>query len=534
VYGSQYFRKGLRRTTMEKSPAERSVSPAFPDDESIRPALQTALFASDPDETFEAPATLPDYLKRSEECDPNRTAATEPPDTGVSYGLADPSAAGQGSADPYDSKFLPEVLRLQPSELPDDLRDRIYNFCRTTTVANLRKMAKAVCAPTQGAKAALATSVFAEAWKRIRAVSEGDRIAEWLRCCPCGDGSSYRDWLESPRLQTMTWWRAPSDELLVHHNPARLKQSTSTTRDANESEDGPLSVNEFARLACILTQHEEARRALLDSQLNLTRAQLDRSERRDVFWTLQIAPLFNSPGTLVSFKSPVDLPDVSASLPPLTLRSGSRLMRSWAGTRSLFTVCFTNWSASGQNDPANFISFLPPAAGGGEHITSESRRALVLFHVLGCGTAHENTEVLDCVRRTSKAPYDDMEREVCVGQKDKYNGASYASARKRRRDDDELANNAFLDGAKRLADAISGTQSSPSPSLGSEVGSASILETSKLIEEYSRLLVLIEKAEDDGADDDYVQILRTQLKLSKDRIKMSQKREEERNISGRW
>jgi hypothetical protein len=160
---------------------------------------------------------------------------------------------------------------------------------------------------------------------------------------------------------------------------------------------------------------------------------------------------------------------------------------------------------------------------------------LVLFHVLGCGTAQEKTEVLDCVRRTSKAPYDDMEeREICIGQKEKYNGASYESARKRRREDDESANNAFLDGAKRLADAISGTQSSPSPSLGSEVGSASILETSKLIEEYSRLLILVEKAEDDGADDDYVQILRTQLKLSKDRIKMSQKREEERNISGRW
>jgi hypothetical protein len=67
-----------------------------------------------------------------------------------------------------------------------------------------------------------------------------------------------------------------------------------------------------------------------------------------------------------------------------------------------------------------------------------------------------------------------------------------------------------------------------------EVGSASILETSKLIEEYSRLLILVEKAESEAADDDYIQILRTQLKLAKDRIKISQKREEERNISGRW
>jgi hypothetical protein len=132
------------------------------------------------------------------ECDPNCAAATEPTDTGASYGPADLSAAGKGSADLYDSKLLPVVLRFQPSELPVDLSNRVYNFCRTTTVASLRKMAKAVCAPTQGAKAALATTVFAEAWKRKRAVSEGDRITEWLRFCPCGDGSSYRDWLESP------------------------------------------------------------------------------------------------------------------------------------------------------------------------------------------------------------------------------------------------------------------------------------------------------------------------------------------------
>jgi hypothetical protein len=43
------------------------------------------------------------------------------------------------------------------------------------------------------------------------------------------DGSSYREWLESPRMQTMPWWRAPSDELLSQYNPARLKGSTRTS-----------------------------------------------------------------------------------------------------------------------------------------------------------------------------------------------------------------------------------------------------------------------------------------------------------------
>jgi hypothetical protein len=74
---------------------------------------------------------------------------------------------------------------------------------------------------------------------------------------------------------------APSDELLSQYNPARLKGSTS--HELNASDNEHFCVDEFARLACIITQPEEARRALLDSQLDLTRAQLDRSERRGDF-----------------------------------------------------------------------------------------------------------------------------------------------------------------------------------------------------------------------------------------------------------
>ena len=77
-----------------------------------------------------------------------------------------------------------------------------------------------------------------------------------------------------------------------------------------------------------MTQHEDAKQALLDSQLNLTRAQLDRSERRDDFWSLKIAPLFNSPDISVGFNPPVDLIGVSANAVPLSMRSGSRIMRS--------------------------------------------------------------------------------------------------------------------------------------------------------------------------------------------------------------
>jgi hypothetical protein len=79
------------------------------------------------------------------------------------------------------------VLRLQPSELSKYLRDLAYNFCKTTTFANLRKIAKVLNAPMQGAMASLSTVFFSEAWMRVAALPVAERLAEWHRCCG-GDG----------------------------------------------------------------------------------------------------------------------------------------------------------------------------------------------------------------------------------------------------------------------------------------------------------------------------------------------------------
>jgi hypothetical protein len=266
---------------------------------------------------------------------------------------------------------------LQPSELPKDLRDRAYSFCKTTTVANLRKIAKVVNAPTQGAKASLSTVVFSEAWMRVAALPVAERLAEWHRCCG-GDGLRYRDWLESPRVQTMTWWRAPSEDLLAQYCPVRAKK-LSQTKMVSECprSERPLTVSEFARLACILTENEGAKRALLDSMIDLTRAQLDRSESRDAFWSKTICPLFNNATVLVNFVPPLELPNISPNQAPITVRSAYRLMESWTRTRSVFTCSYERWSASGQNDPTNFRSFVPVGPRGGDLLPVESRRALV-------------------------------------------------------------------------------------------------------------------------------------------------------------
>ena len=74
--------------------------------------------------------------------------------------------------------ITPELLRLQPFDLPVDLRDRVYNFCRRTTVENLRNMARVVGAPTSGSMNTLSTSVFAEVSKRLAAFFHCERETE--------------------------------------------------------------------------------------------------------------------------------------------------------------------------------------------------------------------------------------------------------------------------------------------------------------------------------------------------------------------
>jgi hypothetical protein len=232
----------------------------------------------------------------------------------------------------------------------------------------------------------------------VAPVSEQDRVAEWHQICGV-DGSSYRERIEYPRVQTMSWRKAPSDELLTQKHPARARSNSAVCPDATSdaSDDSPLTVSEFARFSCILNKIEEAKRALLEYKLDLMRAQLDRSERRDEFWKKTVAPLFNSPDALVSFILAIELPGVCANASQLTVRIGAQLMRSWAGTLSLFTVFHMNWSASGQNDPPSFSSFLPAAPGGSDQIPADARRAFVLFPILGCGTQHEDTTILDCM-----------------------------------------------------------------------------------------------------------------------------------------
>jgi hypothetical protein len=90
---------------------------------------------------------------------------------------------------------------------------------------------------------------------------------------------------------------------------------------------------------------------------------------------------------------------------------------------------------------------------------------------------------------------------------------------------------AFLEGAKGLAEAISTPRDDLTSPATSARGSATIIETTRLLEYYSRLLVLLRNAKSESADAEYIEMIETQVRHAKDRIRHSQKIEEEMNAA---
>jgi hypothetical protein len=124
---------------------------------------------------------------------------------------------------------------------------------------------------------------------------------------------------------------------------------------------------------------EEAKRGFLDSRAILTRAQLDRAVCRDGFYTNTIAPLLNSIDTVLCIDPPVDLAIVCANAAPFSFWSVVRLMRTWTAMRSLCTIAYENWSASGQNDHSNFNEESACAAFHDFNISAPSVCLIALF-----------------------------------------------------------------------------------------------------------------------------------------------------------
>jgi hypothetical protein len=89
---------------------------------------------------------------------------------------------------------------------------------------------------------------------------------------------------------------------------------------------------------------------------------------------------------------------------------------------------------------------------------------------------------------------------------------------------------AFLEGAKCLAQAISSPHTDMISSATNALGSATMMVTTRLLEDCSRLLSMLRGEKSNSADVDYVEMIETQVGHAEDRIRYSQKVEKRNKL----
>ena len=95
----------------------------------------------------------------------------------------------------------------------------------------------------------------------------------------------------------------------------------------HEHTEESFSLSEFARLPSMLTNNENARKAVIDRGRTRTQKAIDQHVNKDAFWLIAVVPLFNNLDDveLVDFKGMLSGIDRSAM--PRTERSGPDLRR---------------------------------------------------------------------------------------------------------------------------------------------------------------------------------------------------------------
>jgi hypothetical protein len=303
---------------------------------------------------------------------------------------------------PYSEAFLSDITS------SPNMRDMVASYIYSRSVSVVRKHARSIGAKQNKMnRAQLRGHVFAVAAAKVRAGG-----ASWDNVL----GPDFVQFVTDPRNQTMIWHESPTDAALEAYKPVeaadrrRGASARISSLDENESSEPPLNLSEFGRLVCVLLQLEFVRRDLMASGLDLSRAQSDRHEGRDEFWSKSVSPAFNSPAIRVSLCAEGYLSDVNVNAPPRAHREGEKLKSIFFKSRGLFTKSYGKWSLSGQNDPERFADFLPRGPRSTE-ISTEGKRALLLFVALKCGTSEEDTDALNFTKKLAPdgVGFDDMD-----------------------------------------------------------------------------------------------------------------------------
>jgi hypothetical protein len=139
---------------------------------------------------------------------------------------------------------------------------------------------------------------------------------------------------------------APTDDFIdsIVREAEPAKSSRLDRWNASIVHDGvaipDFTVSEFARPIALLTTDPDIRAKLEHSQLNLSRAELDRGMSRDAFWCDAVAPAFTNKNVSPSLALRGQVDGADSSAPHLTPRLGDFLKVQY----------YTRFSLSAQRD----------------------------------------------------------------------------------------------------------------------------------------------------------------------------------------
>lgn len=204
----------------------------------------------------------------------------------------------------------------------------------------------------------------------------------------------HENWENIKRTQIEPCWDRIFSSVVMLSPPRYRPES----RKSAVSKFAPgFSTEELARLFVMIAKEGVPRDAIHNSTLELTREQLDRGHNRDAFWSNIISQLFNDPSFTPSFSFDGIVEGIDISNPPPTKRDGPYLKRQYQAAQKCFSVAYHNWRKSGENDPDLFFRFTELRRD--ETLSPDGEKAVVMFHVLRCGTQFLDTSLMDCVYR---------------------------------------------------------------------------------------------------------------------------------------
>jgi hypothetical protein len=160
------------------------------------------------------------------------------------------------------------------------------------------------------------------------------------------EGGSVRSCIYLATNKSRVVMGAPSDDENLANMPADCRaaicaNSTNTIRAA------PLTLREWGRLLTIVLFEEQVRSKMLETALDLSRAQIDAGTSRDEVWVTDVARLFKDTGhiapSIQDVESVLGYLQVNCQAGKMHKRDGASLKAYFDNTRVLFTNAKRRW-----------------------------------------------------------------------------------------------------------------------------------------------------------------------------------------------